>query len=791
MSDPSARTETLRSSPRAREAGGELQSGQRLGRFVIERTIGAGGMGTVFAARDPDLDRLVAIKVLHAGTGDRARQQRLLQEARAIARLRHPNVVVVHEVGEHERRLFVVMELVEGPSLREWLGRGHGVDETLAVLVGAARGLAHAHAQGITHRDFKPENLMIDADGNAKVVDFGIAELDLELREGALAAITQTGEAVGTPPYMAPEQLRGEVVSPACDQFSWCITLLEALVGARPVRVPELAAIAAGATPQPIELPASLPSRARAVLVRGLSASANDRFASMEDLLAELEPPARKRWPLAVAGGLAVGVAITASMFALRGTESPDTCTTGAARIDTAWNARAAGALSASLGAFAPRVTAALEDRAHTWRTSHTAVCRATASPTRTHRMSCLDDSLANLRAFVDFWSARPASVDALRSVGGAGAIPDPRACETAEPTAGAPPRSPAEDALFARLEQASVARSANAWERSVEIAHAVADEAKAIASDRVLAKARIISGDGLGFLLKFDDAQREIREAIDAAARGKEDVLAAHAWGTLITHIGVHEQKPAEALSLATAARAAVARLGGAHREIELRLHLDLGRVMYEADDFAGARTELEKAVAIADAPPRQPDKLVGEVHFQVAAALMELGEADNAVTHLERALEAQRRAYGEHHPAVAQTLQYLGVGKTDRGDHTGALVLFEQARAAYEASIGTAHPLYASTLGDIATAQMRSGSLDEALANMQRETDVMVAAYGLDHPITVDSFGHQIELARAFVTAKRAAAARVFLDRARTHATGNPAILDALDAELAKLPR
>ena len=120
MPDPSARTETLHSSPRAREAAG-LDAGQRLGRFVIERTIGAGGMGTVFAARDPDLDRLVAIKVLHAGTGDRARQQRLLQEARAIARIRHPNVVIVHEIGEHEQRLFVVMELIEGPSLREWL----------------------------------------------------------------------------------------------------------------------------------------------------------------------------------------------------------------------------------------------------------------------------------------------------------------------------------------------------------------------------------------------------------------------------------------------------------------------------------------------------------------------------------------------------------------------------------------------------------------------------------------------------------------------------------------------
>src|SRR5262249_30306810 len=156
------------------------------------------------------------------------------QEARAIARIRHPNVVIVHEIGEHERRLFVVMELIEGPSLRDWLtSAARTSDAKLAVLAAAARGLAHAHAQGITHRDFKPENLMIDADGTAKVVDFGIAELDSELRDPTFAAvaITQTGDAVGTPPYMAPEQLRRETVSPACDQFSWCITLYEALVG--------------------------------------------------------------------------------------------------------------------------------------------------------------------------------------------------------------------------------------------------------------------------------------------------------------------------------------------------------------------------------------------------------------------------------------------------------------------------------------------------------------------------------------------------------------------------------
>lgn len=821
MSDPGARTETLHSSPRA-AAPAELGAGQRLGRFVIERTLGAGGMGTVVAARDPDLDRLVAIKILHAGTEDRARQQRLVQEARAIARIRHPNVVVVHEIGEHEQRLFVVMELIEGASLRDWLATGPSSEEKLAVLAAAARGLAHAHAHGITHRDFKPENVMIDAEGHAKVVDFGIAELDSELREATVAAsgVTQSGEAIGTPPYMAPEQLRGEAVSPACDQFSWCVTLYEAFVGQRPERGPSLAAIAAGAPPTTIDVPAILPARVRAVLVRGLAAAASERFASMDALLRELEPPARRRWPLAVAGGLAVGVAITASVAALRGGADP--CATGGARMAGAWGVPQRAAL-AGLGGFAPRVASALDDRAATWTASYGAVCTSAASPARTQRMTCLDDALASTRAFVRFWSAPPAGAEPSRVIGSVAALADPRACETVEPTPDAPARTPLEDALYARLAEASVARSANAWERSVEIAHAVADDAIAVHSDRVLAKARIISGDALGFLLKLEDGERELREAVDAAARSKEDLLAAHAWGTLIVHIGVHEHEPAKALILAPAARAAVARLGGTNREAELRLHLDLARVMFQAGDVAGARAEGEQAVAIVDAPPRVSDKLVGEAHFELAVALLELREREQATKHLERALEAQQRAYGADHPAVAQTLQHLGLAKSDGGDHAAALALLDRARTAYEASIGAAHPLYASTLEDIATVQRRLGRFAEAEANMQREVDTLLAAYGPAHPLTVGArarFGAlvrerdvpraitlleeaaasaapaetveaQLELARAYAVANRTADARTTLDRAKRLATDDAELVAEIDAELAKLAR
>ncbi|HEY4059566.1 MAG TPA: serine/threonine-protein kinase [Kofleriaceae bacterium] len=792
MPAPSDRTATLHSSPRARDAA-ELEIGSRLGRFVIERTIGSGGMGTVFAARDPDLDRPVAIKVLHAGTADRARQQRLLQEARAIAKLRHPNVVVVHEIGEHEQRLFVVMELVEGVSLREWLDASHTTDEKLAVLIAAARGLAHAHANGITHRDFKPENLMI-GEGHAKVVDFGIAQLERELRDGVIhdGSVTRSEEVIGTPPYMAPEQLRGEPAAPAMDQFSWCMTLYEALVGERPKR--NLPAIAAGGTPPTIAIPASLPAQVRTVLTRGLARSAADRYASMTELLDVLTPAPKKRWPLAIAGGLALGAALTA-VFMRSTNEKPahvvaaiDPCAAGVTRMDAAWNTALGDPLAKSLGSVAPQVAETLDARAAAWRTSYLAVCKAQGAA-RAHRMSCLDDSLASVSAFVEFWTARPAEIEAAGAIDGASALRDPRACETAVPTDGEAPRSPAEEALFARIERANIARTAGAFQQSVDIAHAVADDAKKLPSDRVFAKARIVSGDGLGFLRKMEQSESDLRDAVDAAARSKEDELAAKAWGALITTIGVHEGKTDDALKLAVGARAAVARLGGKDHEADLRIHLDLGRVMNVGEHFADAKLELEEAVKVLEQPPRLSEKLVGEVHFELASALSGLQDMDGAMAQLEIALAAQRRAYGENHPSVGQTLQYLGIDHMMRKENEAAETYLEQARVVFEKSVGHDHPLYASVLCDLGTAQTRLGKLDAARTSIETCRDGLVAAYGIEDINTTSAYEVIYELAATYAKAKHADTARDLLKASRTAVAGNAKLVADVDKKLAAL--
>jgi serine/threonine protein kinase len=212
----------------------------RVGRFVVEGFAGDGAMGRVYVAHDPTLERNVALKMMHAhvlGGADRTeeRSRRLLQEAKALAKLAHPNVVPVYEIGEIDGDIFVAMELVEGSDLREWLVETErSWRDVVSVFIEAAQGLAAAHAVGLVHRDFKPANVLVGKDGRARVVDFGLARLgDLESAPevGQSGSSRATGVA-GTPAYMAPELLAGVPASPLSDQYSLSVALHEALHGA-------------------------------------------------------------------------------------------------------------------------------------------------------------------------------------------------------------------------------------------------------------------------------------------------------------------------------------------------------------------------------------------------------------------------------------------------------------------------------------------------------------------------------------------------------------------------------
>ena len=431
-----------------------LERGAALGKYTLERVLGAGGMGVVWAARDPDLERTVAIKFLHHASASPEQRQRLLREARAMARLKHPNVLTVYEVDSDGDRDYIAMELVEGTSMDLWLTAKPPVAEVWAALLAAGRGLAAAHAAGLVHRDFKPHNVLRSKDGRVLVTDFGLARGTGEIAGGpvvlptepvALAqtisahptdrildsTLTQPGALMGTPSYMAPEQFTGSDPDPRTDQFAYCITAWQAFSGERPFAGQSLDELRKATAAGVAEIEATLPRGVRAVLTRGLAVLPEDRWPDMNTLLDALEraeaAPRRRR--AAIIPVLALGAA--AVLFVTMRHDSkpaPIANANGCPPADQAFDAwtdarRDAFVKRLSQHPNALAVATALDGFRKTWIARYSAACSAKPSPKIAARINCLlaerddIDGLARLTdsiptsaiAGVELWGLVPA----------------------------------------------------------------------------------------------------------------------------------------------------------------------------------------------------------------------------------------------------------------------------------------------------------------------------------------------------------------------------------------------
>jgi WD40 repeat protein/predicted Ser/Thr protein kinase len=300
-------------------------------RYVIQRVVGTGGMGLVYEAYDPELDRKVAVKLLRKldAAGADALRTRLLREAQSMARLTHPNVVAVYDVGAIDGQVFIVMELVQGSTLKRWLHeKKHSLSEVLKVFKQAGQGLAAAHAVDLVHRDFKPDNVLIASDGRVLVTDFGLARssgADSAAPDGVViepARLTRTGALIGTPAYMSPEQLDGVEVTARSDLFSFCVALYEALYQERPFAGENVGAVREAIVRGHLREPprdTRVPSWLRGVLRRGLDGDPLRRQGSMVELLAELahDPAALRRRAMTAIAVLAA-LLVAASVFLQR-----------------------------------------------------------------------------------------------------------------------------------------------------------------------------------------------------------------------------------------------------------------------------------------------------------------------------------------------------------------------------------------------------------------------------------------------------------------------------------------
>jgi tetratricopeptide (TPR) repeat protein len=746
-------------------AGDSLARGATIGRYTILSFLGRGGMGEVYAAYDPELDRKVALKLMRSDGASQAAagHARLLREAKAMARVSHPNVVAVHDTGTFEGRVFLAMEFVDGPTVRAWLAeRPRTRDEVLAVFTQAARGLMAAHAAGLVHRDFKPANMMIRRDGDVRVTDFGLArslgDSDPEgAREGLPAGgadpgatLTATGQMLGTPRYMAPEQFRAQPTDARTDQFGFCVALYEALYGVTPFgegSLPALTAAVLAGRVQSAPPKSTVPAWLRRVLLRGLSVAPDDRWPSMRELVAALaQDPARvrRRWSLALGTALLLGVP---AFFLARQPAAAALCRGGPARMAGAWEPRGSGASPrrdavqrAFFASGAPgskdvwaRVVAALDRYAAAWLAAYEDACAAThvrgaqSASLLDLRMACLDDRRTALVALTDVLATADRNAVA-KGVDAANALPDLERCSdlAALKVPVEPPRDEAARIQVADLRRRLAnAKALNDTGKHIEayaIERAVVDKARALEYRPVLAEALAERTNPSSAPVVSPDILALTEEALAVALGIGRDDLAA---GSAVARAGYayyfakDTQECRHWLSLASAM---LERAPGNQDRLRSWLMHTEASVRQRDNDLEGALTLMRRALALKEGILQKGHPDIAISKNSEAEILHFMGRNDEALRLNAEVYAIFSAAYGDASGEAAYTLSNRGEYLLDVGLATEALPAFRDALWRWEAHVGTDHQNLAFPTTGIGRALLALDRPQEAVAPLER---------------------------------------------------------------------
>jgi len=704
-----------------------LGRGAVVGRYVVLEPHGRGGMGDVYKAYDPELDRTVAIKLVRPGRAGADARARLIREARALAQLSHPNVVAVHDAGSFDDDVFIAMEFVTGRTLRAWVRTERPSWRRIVdTMIAAGRGLCAAHDAGLVHRDFKPDNVIVGDDGRVRVLDFGLvrsetgedaAEAPTDPGGGGRpvdpATITRTGAVIGTPGYMAPEQHRGGEVDARSDQFSFCVVLHEALYGARPFPDVGLAeAVLAGRVVEPPH-DAAVPARLRRIVLRGLSVAPGDRYPALAELLADLarDPAARRRRIAVVVGaaGLAGAAAVAATASLTGGAPpGPPPCRGAEAALAGTWDPGRRSAIERAFRTADPRLGAeafahaapVLDGYAARWRAMHVDACEATrvrgdqSADVLDLRMRCLDRHRKALAAVVDVLAGADAALVG-RAVQVAGALPPVAECGDIEAlsTPLPLPRDPAVraavarvDAEIARVEALRLARRLPEGEAAARL---MVEHAAKIRYPPVQAEALARQAIMFSTASKLDDAERVGERAVYAAIAARDPRTAVRAAVELAWDLGVAADHRVEAHRWGKLAEALVAGMGGSE-ELEELIDGTLGSMaLYESDDA-------------------------------------------EAMRRLTRALELERKLDGGDSIYVARDLTNLAIVYYNRSDYQRSGQLLRDAIAMFDRTAGPHNSIAMEALQNLAELDVELGNYDEAEALAKRSYHLAVAIYG-----------------------------------------------------------
>ncbi|MCB9706407.1 MAG: serine/threonine protein kinase [Myxococcales bacterium] len=810
----------------------------RVGRFVVLRRLGAGGMGVVYLAYDAELDRKIAVKILRARGDDRG-AARLLREARALARVDHPNVIAVHEVGEHEGAVFIAMELVQGDTLRRWQETApRPWREIVEVYIEAGRGLAAAHAAGVVHRDFKPDNVLVsEAVGGGRhrvrVGDFGLALASdgdgdgdgdptlssKDMSEGTSSSsaasgssLTRSGALLGTPAYMSPEQLRGRRVDARSDLFAFGLALHEAIFGARAFAGDDadalVAAVLAGRR-RPLPAGARAPRWLRRVIDRALEVEPERRYPSMTALLGDLEAGlrrSRRRRLAAGAAALAIGAALGGAAFS----QGPGLCapTHAEAALAEVWNdgARAAGAAAfARTGRpFAAPAWAQVERRvdayADAWRSAYVGACEAThvrgaqSGEALDLRMRCLDRRREELGALVDLFAAADERA-VLHAVEASDALtPIQRCADTrALATSDALPIDPGERAsaraLQAELARAKALRDAGHYDEALALARPTHEAALELGFGPLRTDTGVILG-GLQALAGAapDEATATLDQAfVDGLASGHAEGAA---WAAIIaTHVvGVLARHSAEGRRWAHLAAPLLERIGGGDPRARASLHNNLGTLALVDGELAEARDHIEEAVAIIEAAYGPDDVMIARMIANLAAAHRRSGEHAEALAAYRRARAIFTLNLGPDHPALATLANNTGVLLQTMGDLEGAERAYREVLAFAGAGLPEQSPTLGHAHANLGELLLLEGRGDEALPHDRAAIAIWERTRGPKHPLVALAL---VNLASAQIATGAAGEALASLQRAieiYRESDASPGELAAAQFELAR---
>lgn len=741
---------------------GSESAPSRIGRFVLIEKVGSGGMGVVYSAFDPELQRRVALKLLHEADGAAAPGSALLREARALARLHHPNIAAIYEVGSVDRGVFIAMEYVDGTTLRDWARSAPAFREVVDAFQQVAEGLAHAHEQGLIHRDVKPANLVKEAGGRTVVLDFGLAKFGRgdPGREGLPASPSSVTQAdgtfglVGTPAYMAPEQLQGEPATAASDQFSLCVSLYEVLCGKRPFRATSPMALHAEVQKQSFEpLPSATPGWLVKLVERGLRADAGDRWPSLAVLSAELR---RGRRPWLRRFLLPVAVASTALATAVAAGRQPeDPCGQRAEEVGQVWNQEARAQVSSALET---RVSddarnyalAEIDGFAAALAAARAKACEREPSQASRGQQTCLTAELTRLRTTVGLLREPDQEIakNVLRMAPHADSLGN---CESPSVAierlpAGARTefeRTLARAAAFVDAGRTEVGRELAA--STVASARSAGDEALLARAELGLGRALVASGDPNEAVDVF---QSSLVHAEQAADDGGRLFAIRELAGALIKTSKYDEAERLLSIAAATQRRFETHPVSWDFQAEDAAAELATAR-----RDFAGALEHYRRAEQIANGEGGTLGQRLA-VQSAIGGTLFRLQRYDEALEVIRKLRKERLRVHGEDDLGLAVSDSLVGVISMVTGDFPSAEVALRRALHLRERVQGPEHPALSGVLTNLG-ALLLSIDPDQAVPILERAVARAERGHG---PFSSRASKAHYSLGRAYLDTGRA---------------------------------